>query len=221
MRSRRPIDRSFRSSPSGRFRVEGSEGPLNGDWLEQRPGELLKYFVSERRRVLPSDRIAEALWPEAGIEEGRNRLRHYVHALRERLATGPGVALARPRHCCPPWRLSLRYQRDLDRCRCLRARGTRRSVFPRPGGRRSLAASHLVAALSLYQGDFLTEEPDAEWALDERERLRELAGRALTGEGGPWRRKREILRRRRITRVGSWAWSLWIATCRSCSSRSA
>jgi len=162
----------------GRFRVEGSEGPLNGDWLEQRPGELLKYLVSERRRVLPSDRIAEALWPEAGMEEGRNRLRHYVHALRERLE--PNRGSRSPARVVVAHRGAYRFDTsatwvDADAFE----REARAGLSSLDRGAKSLAAAHLAIALSLYQGDFLAEEPYAEWALDERERLRELAGRAL------------------------------------------
>ena len=101
----------------GRFQVEGPNGPINGDWLEQRPGQLLKYLVGERRRVVASDRIAEALWPEAGPEEARSRLRYYVHALRERLEPDRGPPLTGPLCRCSSRRLLLRYQRGLDRRR--------------------------------------------------------------------------------------------------------
>jgi DNA-binding SARP family transcriptional activator len=165
----------------GRLRVEGPNGPLNGDWLEQRPGELLKYLVSERRRVLPSDRIAEALWPEAGIEEGRNRLRHYVHALRDRLEPERGTRS--PAHFVVAHRGAYRFDTsatwiDADAFE----REARAGLSALERGSTRAAAAHLSAAMRLYQGDFLAEDPYVEWALDERERLRELAGRVLRAQ---------------------------------------
>lgn len=165
----------------GRLRVEGPNGPLNGDWLEQRPGELLKYLVSERRRVLPSDRIAEALWPEAGIEEGRNRLRHYVHALRDRLEPERGARSAA--HCVVAHRGAYRFDTsavwiDADAFE----REARAGLSALERGSNRPAAAHLAAAMRLYQGDFLAGDPYAEWALDERERLRELAGGVLRAQ---------------------------------------
>ena len=32
----------------GTLRIESPRGPLTGDWLEQRPGQLLRFLVCER-----------------------------------------------------------------------------------------------------------------------------------------------------------------------------
>ena len=192
-RRRTPPEWSGHVSPShrselqistlGRFQVEGPNGPINGDWLEQRPGQLLKYLVGERRRVVASDRIAEALWPEAGVEEARNRLRYYVHALRERLeparphrSPARFVVARRGAYCFETsgvWIDADEFERE-----------TRAGLAAFDQGFLEPAAAHLGSAMHLYQGDFLAEDPYAEWALDERERLRELAGRALRAQVG-------------------------------------
>lgn len=162
----------------GRFRVEGANGPLNGDWLEQRPGRLLKYLVGERRRVVSNDQIAEAMWPEAGPGEARNRLRYYVHALREKLE--PERAWRSPSRLVVARRggyLLDTSQMWIDADEFEREVRAGLAAFAQ--GLDGPAATHLAGALDLYQGGFLTEDPYAEWALAERERLQELAGRAL------------------------------------------
>jgi DNA-binding SARP family transcriptional activator len=165
----------------GKFRVEGSDGPVNGDWLEQRPGQLLKYMISERRRVVASDRIAESLWPGASPEEARNRLRYYVHALREKLE--PSRAHRSPARFVVARRGAYFFDTSgvwIDADEFERETGAGLAAFKQ--GFLDQAAAHLASAMRLYRGHFLAEDPYSEWALDERERLRELAGRALRAQ---------------------------------------
>jgi DNA-binding SARP family transcriptional activator len=60
------------------------------------------------------------------------------------------------------------FEREVDAGRAAFAAGLRESAVQR-----------LQTALALYRGDFLEEETYSEWALDERNRLREVAVRAL------------------------------------------
>ncbi|HWH20713.1 MAG TPA: BTAD domain-containing putative transcriptional regulator [Solirubrobacterales bacterium] len=162
----------------GRFAVEGLDGPIGGDWLGQRPGQLLKFLVCERRRAVTSDQIGETLWPEAGPSESGNRLRYNVHALRgklepERERRGAGRFVLTPRggYALVPARVWI----DADRfeVEALAGLGAARQ------GLAEEAEGHLAEALALYRGDFLAGDPYLDFALPERERLRDLAGRAL------------------------------------------
>jgi DNA-binding SARP family transcriptional activator len=165
----------------GGLEVEGAHGPINGDWLEQRPGQLLKYLLCERRRLLNSDQIGEALWPEAGAEEGKSRLRYNVHLLRERLEPERG-------HRLPARFIVARgggYVFETDGVWIDADRFEREALAGLAAAEQGLkdaAAAHLTSALGLYRGGFLAEERYVEWAVEERERLRELAGRALRAQ---------------------------------------
>ncbi len=162
----------------GRFRVEGENQHLSGEWLQQRPGELLKYLVCERRRAVSNDRIAEALWPDAGPGEARGRTRYYTHILRQKLEPerpkrAPSTLIvARP----DGYRLNLKRVRiDADEFEHEARAGL--TALLQQGGK--AAVPHLQSALRLYRDDFLPENPYAEWTLNERDRLRDLAGETL------------------------------------------
>jgi DNA-binding SARP family transcriptional activator len=67
------------------------------------------------------------------------------------------------------------------------------------GGRLPRARTHFERALALYAGDFLSDEPYAEWALWERDRLRAIACDALRSlirmaGGSPERRTQHLER---------------------------
>ena len=165
----------------GKFTVEGVNGPIDGEWLAQRPGEVLKYLVCERRRAVANDQIGEALWPGAGPDEGRNRLRFHVHTLREKIeperthrSAARFVVSRRGGYLFDTGGVWI----DADEFE----REARAGLAAMAQGDEKAAARHLCRAIDLYRGEFMSEDPYAEWALEERERLRELAARALRAQ---------------------------------------
>jgi DNA-binding SARP family transcriptional activator len=162
----------------GRTRVEVAGRDLGGDWLHQRPGQLLEYLVCARHRVATSEQISEALRPGRAQPWSTTSVRQQVHALREKLepdrdsdTPSQFVATQRGGYMLDPKRVWIDADEFEDKVR------TGLTLFV--NGEGGAAMAPLEQALSLYQGDFLSDDPYAEWALEERDRLRELAGREL------------------------------------------
>lgn len=161
----------------GRMRLDSAEGPLGGEWLGQRPGHVLKYLVCERNRVVHAEEMADGLWPGSG-RRGLGNVRHFVHGLRERLepdrpprAPSSFVVAVRGGYA-----INRRHVRiDADEFERLAAEGLAAVARGDARAGRTL----LEQAVDLYAGDFLADEPYAEWAYDERNRLRALAARGL------------------------------------------
>ena len=167
----------YRLHVLGPLRVDGPDGRLRGDWIEQRPGELLRFLVCERGRIVPADEIGEALWPRAG-PSAANTVRHFVHGLRRRLEPGRCSRAAPSAVVCRRGGYGLDPEHvwvDADEFERQAALG----VAAVDHGRLGRGSLHLERALELYGGDFLSDEPYAEWALPERERLRAVACDAL------------------------------------------
>ena len=189
LRAADPRDRRRRTAPHwtqgpqlrihalGRTRVESQEGPIGGAWLEQRPGQLLKYLVCHRHRVVTVEELAGAFWPDAG-RRALGSVRHYVHELRDRLE--PERKKRRPSSFVVARQGGYTFDRkrvsvDADDFEA-DARG---GLAAYDGGDLEPAREQLEAALALYGGDLFAEDPYEVWALDERDRLRELAARSL------------------------------------------
>lgn len=159
----------------GRMRVEDTAaGQLCGPWLEQRPGQLLRFLVARRGRVVSADEIADALWSD-GEPRTATTVRYLVHTLRERLEPGRerrgrssfidshrGGYRLNPDHVVVDADL---FEREI------------RDGLAAQGG--ELGARLLERAVVRHRGEFLAEEPYADWAMGERERLRGLLARAL------------------------------------------
>jgi DNA-binding SARP family transcriptional activator len=161
----------------GRIRVDSSEGPLGGSWLQQRPGQILKYLICERDRVVQAEEIAEALWPSSG-RQALSSVRHFVHALRDKLEPGraPRVESKFVVTVRGGYAINRRHVRiDADTyCEAVRD-----GLAAADRGEADRAEQLLDLALSLYRGDLLEDEPYAEWAMPERDRLRAMATDSL------------------------------------------
>ena len=151
----------------GRFRLESEHRPMVGPWLEQRPGQLLKLLCAERHRVMYVEEIAESLWPDRGFE-ALGFVRHFVHVLRNRLEPGRArgassfVLARRGGYAIDRRRVRIdadEFERRVEAGELALATGDHTDVLGR-----------LEDGLKLYGGEFLADEPYAEWALPERNR---------------------------------------------------
>ncbi len=161
----------------GPMRVESREGDLGGGWLAQRPGQILKLLVCERGHTVQTDAITEAIWPEAGMQ-GAGTVRYFVHALRhtlepERAPRVPSafVVARAGGYTLNPATVEIDadvFEREVDAGLAAYERGDVAS-----------AEQPLRSAVAIYTGEFLADEPYAQWVIPERERLRTLATDAL------------------------------------------
>jgi DNA-binding SARP family transcriptional activator len=165
----------------GRTALASSETSLGGRWLRQRPGQLLKYLLVHRNQLVPLDELAETFWPD-GADAALRNVRYFVHVVRNQLEPG------RPRRVPSAfivaenggYRLdTTRIDIDAERFESLAAQGLHALRRDDPH-----AAAVLEEAADLYGGEFLADEPYADWALPERERLRRLVGDVLNGLAG-------------------------------------
>lgn len=161
----------------GRTSVSSAEGPMDGAWLGQLPGQLLKYLVSRRGRIAHADEILVQFWPEGGRGAVVN-LRHAVFSLRKRLEptrrrnAASSFVVARDGGYTLDRRL---IAIDADDFEAAAGDGLRLHARGQYGD----AREPLERAAALYGGEFLADEPYADWALAERGRLHEVASSVL------------------------------------------
>jgi DNA-binding SARP family transcriptional activator len=148
----------------GRFEVYRDSAPIPpAEWRGQKPRDLLKILLLAQGRYVSSDQLCEWLWPGVDPESAGANLRSTVSDLRKllepELARGRDSTYVLTRHEGYAFDLTAPLSLDLADFERATAATTR---------------AGLESALTLYRGDLLEEDPYAEWALAERQRLREL-----------------------------------------------
>ena len=189
---RRRTDPHWMSGPRlrittlGETGVQSVEGPMCGDWLDQLPGQLLRYLVVTRHRMVTADEIGEALWREADYPIAP-KVRYHIHALRRAIEPERGSRVPSSLIISRAGRYRLNPERvgiDADE---FESQIT--AALPHASDGRA-AADQLRSALTLYRGDFLIDVPYADWAMAERDHLHNLACtglRALADLSLAWR----------------------------------
>jgi DNA-binding SARP family transcriptional activator len=160
----------------GRTCVMNGDEVLEGRWINNRAGHIFKLLVAERHRNVFCDEIISLLWPPDSSPDTRG-VRYFVHELRDQLE--PGGAVDPPSSFVVATRGGYALDRrrvwvDADVFERLVTEGS--GVAGADDGR---ARDLIREGIALYRGDFLADEPYSEWALAERDRLRDLAAGAL------------------------------------------
>lgn len=156
----------------GATEVQGSTVSDTGSWLGRRPGQLLKYLVAERSRIVKVDEIGESIWPGSDYAISGS-VRYYVHVLRRTLEPDGSARSPASYVLCRSGGYMLNADRiEVDVDEFTEAIGNGLRILPFD---RSVAVPLIERALSLYKGDFLADEPYATWAMPERQCLHELA----------------------------------------------
>ncbi len=159
----------------GGFRLFQGEREITS-WPRYSARDLFLMLLDARGRPINSDVLIESLWPDAPADKARQSLRRAAADLRRTLepdlpagfpsrylVTGDEMyTLQLPE---ASWVDAVEFQRALDP-------PDLRGVSTSQG--RSSAIESLEKTLGLYKGDYLPEAPYQDWALAQREHLKEL-----------------------------------------------
>ena len=162
----------------GHFSVAIAGQGLDVDgWKRKQAAVVLKCLVNHLDRPVHRERLIEWLWPDADPERGWERLKVTISFLRGKLRQDGSAGN-------PVETVSQSYLLRRD------------SVWvdseafadlvtlgwdALKQGNRTGALAHFEEAKTLYRGDYMEDEPYAEWCAEERQRLREIYLELLAG----------------------------------------
>ncbi len=157
----------------GSFEIERNGKALPPQAFKRRKAQmLLKLLVLHAGTPLAKESLIEWLWPECDPDSGSNRLHGVVHALRDTVEPASPGSDWRFIHFDGDHYLFDSHQAcwvDLIEFRELIAEGQRAQTNGEPRA----ALDAFEAAIKLYRGDLFCEDRYAEWALLDREHLKE------------------------------------------------
>ncbi|HBY97082.1 MAG TPA: hypothetical protein DEP84_24575, partial [Chloroflexi bacterium] len=164
----------------GPFRVwRGGREVERPAWSREKAVHLLQFLVCHRGRIVHREHIIEALWPDSAPAKAATGLRVALSTLRKALASDPpqpgfsreaaGELMAAAdfiRREGEGLQLDLGSGIRVDADEWSRLVRAARAVESRDPGQ---AITLYESALAMYHGDFLEDNPYAEWAEEERQ----------------------------------------------------
>ena len=158
-----------------RLRVwRGTEEIEPRAWQRKKAHQLLALLLTNRHRWLLREQICEMLWPDEARADAEAQFKVTLNALNAALepARAPRVPPFYVRRQGRAYRFCPTDGRWLDVEAFERRIAAAHSLAADPDDSSQAAArGELVAAVGLYQGDYLSEYLYEEWAREERERL--------------------------------------------------
>lgn len=151
----------------GFFRLSIDDRPI-----EKLPGSrgvsVLKYLLFHHRQETPRDVLMDMFWPEASPQAARNNLNVALHNLRQAFRPVTELPIVIYDNNLYQLNPDLKLWLDIDEFE--RHHQAARQL--EANGQLALALSEYEIASSLYQGDFLADDPYEDWPVTTRERLR-------------------------------------------------
>jgi two-component SAPR family response regulator len=143
-------------------------------WHSLKAKSLLRYLVAQKNKPVPKEVLIETLWPECDPESGSNNLKSTVYALRQmftkgetdKLVDSPIIVFSEGRYSIDP---NVMLWVDLDEFEFNWLTGRRLEK----ANEMEESTRHYRLAEELYRGDYLEDEPYAEWTLLRREALKD------------------------------------------------
>ena len=138
-------------------------------WVSGRGRAIFEYLVVNRHNATPRERLMSIFWPDASPDGARNSLNVAIHGLRQSFRTAAGeqpIVIHRNRsYLIQP---GLEVWLDVDAFE-QRLKSAQQHLVSHELGD---AENDFEAAIGLYQGEFLADDPYEEWAIVTREHLR-------------------------------------------------
>ncbi len=148
----------------------------SADWTYTKAKELLFYFIAQPPAT--KAQIGLDIWPDASADQLRNIFHRALHHLRKALGQPDWIVFADDTYS---FNRSLNYWCDLHEFEALL--GSIGSITNLKPADRSAAIQRLESAVQLWRGDFVEDLDAGEWAIFQREELRQRYVPALIDLG--------------------------------------